>query len=328
MTESTAENDLRDGFRGALLGTFVGDALGAPVEGLSPARLKREFGEIREMLPGRRGRGTYTDDTQMMIALAEWLLEESEPTAESLARRILESYDPSRGYGRGMTNLMRHLRAGEDWETAAEAVFPRGSFGNGAALRVAPCAALLHEDAEALDRLVEASAIATHPHPLGVAGAVLQARQIALAFGSRGGSVDPIAFAVTLRSSTVSLEFRQKVRAVEECLESGAGPDTVRGRLGCNSTALGSVGTALFCFLAHLESFEDAVVYAASLGGDTDSVAAMTGAIAGAWHGARAIPERWRAALEDGPKGARYVESLADRLLQRHSELRRPRATV
>jgi poly(ADP-ribose) glycohydrolase ARH3 len=86
------------------------------------------------------------------------------------------------------------------------------------------------------------------------------------------------------------------------------------------------VPTALYCFLSHAESFEDAVAYAVSLGGDTDSIAAMTGAIAGAYHGSRAIPERWRSTLEEGAKGARYVEKLADRLLERHREIQ-PRRT-
>jgi poly(ADP-ribose) glycohydrolase ARH3 len=325
MTPPSTDVDLLDAFRGCLLGGFVGDALGAPVEGLSPGRLRREFGTVREMIAGRRGRvGRYTDDTQMTIAVAEWLLEDPSWDPASLARKLVESYDPSRGYGRGTTNVIRRLRNGESFETAADSVFPRGSFGNGAALRVGPCALLLHHDRDRLDRLVETSAIVTHSHPLGVAGAVAQARAIALALETRNEALDPIAFAVAVRSTLPSVEFRRKLRAVEECLERGATPDTVRARLGTNSTALGSVGTALFAFLAHAASFEEALVYAVNLGGDTDSIGAMTGALAGARLGASAIPERWRRALEEGEKGASYVEELAERLLERHRELREP----
>lgn len=316
---------LRDAFRGSLLGTFVGDALGAPIEGWGAARIHREHGEIREMLEGRRGRGTYTDDTQMMIALAESLLVERGFESGEFAARLVETYDPSRGYGRGTTDVIRRLRAGEAWETAAEHSFPRGSFGNGAAIRIAPVALLLHHDRGPLDLLAEESAVVTHPHPLGVAGACLQAEQVALAIQSRGEPFDAIDFAVTLRSSTSSVEFRQKLRAVEECLEKPVTPGTVHDRLGCNSTALGSVPTALFCFLSHPGNFEEAVVYAVSLGGDTDSIGAMTGAIAGAYHGAGAIPERWRRALEEGARGASYVEGLADRLFEMHLRLRAPR---
>lgn len=308
---------LQDGFRGALLGAFVGDALGAPVEGLSPARLVREHGRVREMMPGRGGPGRYTDDTQMMIAVAEWLLESDDHDPGTLAARLVESYDPARGYGQGTTNVLRLLREGEPWQTASEAAFPRGSFGNGAAIRVAPCAVLEHRSPEALVRLVEASALPTHSHPLGIAGALLQARQVAMALSSREERFDPIGFVVSLRSATESVEFRHRLEAVEWLLERDADVDRVRTRLGANATALGSVATALYGFLANLGSFEDAVVWAVNLGGDTDSIGAMTGAIAGAYHGEHAIPERWLACLEEGEKGASYVRSLADRLLER-----------
>jgi len=193
--------------------------------------------------------------------------------------------------------------------------FARGSFGNGAAARIAPCALLFHRSREALERAVEACASVTHCHPLGVAGAVLQARQVALALEQHGAPLDPASFAVDLRSTTASIEFRQKLRAVEECLVRRVDASLVRARLGCNATTLGSVPTALFCFLSRPDSFEDALAFAVNLGGETDSLGAMAGAIAGAYHGARAIPPRWQAALEKGPRGAGALEGLADRLL-------------
>jgi poly(ADP-ribose) glycohydrolase ARH3 len=311
---------LKDGFRGALLGTLVGDALGAPVRGWKLERIAREVGEVREMLGGKHARGRYGDDSQMMVAVAEWLLEDGETGGSGLASRLLAAYDPVRGYGRGSTDVMRRLRAGESWDTAADHVFPRGSFSSAAAARIAPVAALFHDDAEALANIVEQSALVTNTHPLGIGGAALQARQMALALSRRGETLDPIGVSVELRSTEPTSEFRQKLRAVEECVERKAPPSIVRDRLGCNSTALGSVATALYCFLSRLESFEAAVAAAASLGGDSDSIAAMTGAIAGAHHGASAIPARWRAALEEGAKGAAYVERLADRLWERHRE--------
>src|SRR6266480_2550329 len=86
-----------DRARGALLGTFVGDALGMPFEGVEHERIPPDV----EMLAARRGRGTYTDDTQMMIALAESLIERGWIDAEQLAQAFLQAYDPDRGYGGG-----------------------------------------------------------------------------------------------------------------------------------------------------------------------------------------------------------------------------------
>jgi poly(ADP-ribose) glycohydrolase ARH3 len=312
MSEASPQ-DLRDAFRGALVGAAVGDALGRPVKGWSAARIAREHGEVRELLGHPRGR--YTEDTQMMIAVAEWLLDDGALDGRSFAERIQRDHDPDRGYGRTTTDFLRRLRAGESWETAAEHAFARGSFGNGAAARIAPCALVYRRDREALERVVETCAAVTHSHPLGIAGAVLQARQIALALAARNEPFDPVSIVVELRSTTSSVEFRQKLRAVEQCLERPASPTTVRDRLGANSTALGSVPTALYCFLSRAESFEASLVFAVGLGGDTDSIGAMTGAIAGAHHGHGGIPARWRDGLEDGPRGRSYIESLADRLL-------------
>src|SRR5690242_17929904 len=86
-----------DGARGALLGTFVGDALGMPFERQPPDAISERV----EMLAARLGRGTYTDDTQMMIAIAESLLDRGDVDADHLGRAFLASYDPRRGYGSG-----------------------------------------------------------------------------------------------------------------------------------------------------------------------------------------------------------------------------------
>src|SRR5262245_11074106 len=306
---------LHDAFLGSLLGTAIGDALGRPVKGWSASRIEREHRQVREMLGHPRGR--YTEDTETMIVLAEWLLEEQGLEGESLARRLRDRYDPGRDYGRTTTDVMRRLRAGESWETAGEHAFARGSFGNGAAARIAPCALRFHREPDELARVVEVSSLVTHSHPLGVAGALLQARQIALVLEFAGEPFDPSSFIVDLRSATTSIEFRHKLRTVEECLERRAPRPVVRDRLGANATALGSVPTALFCFLSHAESFEEAVGSAVDLGGETDSIGAMTGAIAGARHGAAAIPARWKNALERGPRGAAYIEEIAARLYER-----------
>ena len=117
------------------------------------------------------------------------------------------------------------------------------------------------------------------------------------------------------RSTTASAEFRQKLRAVEECLDKSVPASAVRDRLGCNATAIGSVTTALYAFLSRPESFEEALVFAVNLGGECDAIGAMTGAVAGAYHGAGAIPARWLETLERGRQAE--LEALADRLLER-----------
>jgi ADP-ribosylglycohydrolase len=316
---------LRDAFRGAILGSLIGDAIGLPFDGRSAGRIRREAGEIREMREGRGGVGRVGEVGSSLFALGTALLESDPFDPAIFARHLAEGYDPARGYGRGLTEVVRRLRNGEPWESAPHHVYPRGSFGNGAAARIAPVAVLFHDRDEDLPRVVEDVAIVTNAHPLGVAGAILQARQIAAAIAHRGSEIDPVAFVVTLLSDTESVEFRQRLRAIESCLDKGASLDVARERLGCNSTALGSVPAALYCFVSRIGSFDDAVSFAVSLGGASASIAAMTGAIAGAFHGARGIPRRWRDRLETGAHGAEAAERLADQLLARFLESRKKR---
>jgi len=90
-------------------------------------------------------------------------------------------------------------------------------------------------------------------------------------------------------------------------------PAEVHARLGSSSDARESVCAAIYTAIAH-PTFAQAASFAVRLGGDTDTIAAMTAAIAGARHGARSIPTRWLQALEDGKRGRSHVEALAARL--------------
>ena len=69
---------------------------------------------------------------------------------------------------------------------------------------------------------------------------------------------------------------------------------------------------AVYSFLSHPNSFDEAVIYAISLGGDTDTIGAMTGAISGAYLGIESIPDRWKDKLENRS----YIEDLAQKLWQ------------
>jgi ADP-ribosylglycohydrolase len=96
---------------------------------------------------------------------------------------------------------------------------------------------------------------------------------------------------------------------VEELLAVRPTLEAVRARLSSSADAAESVGAALYSALAH-DRFEAALQFAVGLGGDTDTVAAMAGAVAGARDGYRSIPIRWLTALEDGERGHSYVRTL------------------
>lgn len=284
---------------GALLGTFVGDALGMPFEGAPPLAAP----EPLDMRSARLGRGTYTDDTETMIGLLEVLVEQGECDEEALARRFLEGHDPARGYGRGTLAVFELWRRGVSVEGAAGQVFAGGSFGNGAAMRIAPVAAHHAEDSDALAREAARSARVTHAHPLGVEGAVAQAFAIAAAVRDE----EPLAAAIAVSALPT---LRARLERARTGLDEGWPPERVAAELGNVVAAHESVPAAVLAGTA-APSFEDACTFAVRIGGDADTIAAMAGAIAGARFGASAIPERWLAGLEDEGRGRSHVERLA-----------------
>lgn len=310
----------RDHFRGALLGTFVGDALGMPLEGTGQI-LYGLHGEVRDLLHARLGLGTYTDDTQLMIGLAEALLDTpGSLSLDRVAARFGEVFDPRRGYGGNAMNILASIDKGTPWRQAVERhLLPGGSFANGAAMRVAPVALAFFGDEEAVGRAAREQAEVTgHSHPVGAFGAELLALAVhrALRRGPEKEPFDAAGFADELRPRAVD-EFRYALEWIPENLD--AEPGLAVQVLGTGLRASHSVSFALWCFLAHADDPEEAMVRAVNAGGDTDTIGAMTGALAGAFHGASSLPARWVEPLENGGRGRDYVLGLADRLFDAQS---------
>lgn len=311
--ESPRRARREDAARGALLGTFVGDALGMPYEGCAPAAVPAEL----DMQPARLGRGTYTDDTQMMIALAESVLARDGVDEQHLAQAFLEIHDPRRGYGAGTNEVLALWRSGVPVSLAARQLFNgQGSLGNGAAMRIAPVGVRFADSPTLLVEQAARSARVTHAHPLGIDAAVVQAAAVAAAV--RG---EDVLEAAAARAETKALG--QTLATVRRLLHERPLPDEVAGRVGNDSSGPGSVPAAIYAATAHA-NFEKSVGFAVRCGGDTDTIAAMAGAIAGARFGAEAIPVRWTIPLEDGDRGRTHVLRLAQRLAVRSLAGREP----
>ncbi|RLI26615.1 MAG: hypothetical protein DRO52_02255 [Candidatus Hecatellales archaeon] len=305
------EGLLKSKFLGCMVGAAVGDALGMPLEGLSWREIRKRFGLVREMVDGRLPAGSYTDDTEMMISLAESLVEVGGFNGAHMAGRLHQNVNLWRGYGMDPI-VLEWIASGEPWDKASEKLFGgEGSYGNGGAIRVAPVALLYYDQPERLKSFAALSAKITHAHPLGIEGAVIQAYAIAQAVRlNPEEGFDASGFLKGLREVLQSRAFRDKIAVVEGFLARRVEVEEVVGRLGCGVEAFNSVPAALYAFLANPSSFEEAVVYAVNLGGDSDSLGAMTGAIAGAYHGYEAIPKRWIERLER----AKYIVELAEKL--------------
>ena len=277
-------------FVGSLVGTAIGDSLGADREGFLG------FQEVREIGP------RYTDDTAMMIGVAESLIQCCGFDSEHMAKTFIQNYErePWRGYGPGPPRVFNLIKQGISWDKAAEEIYPGGSFGNGAAMRIAPIALFYYEDQGKLREIAYESSRITHTHSLATEGAALEAYAVTLALKEEPKFLDK------LKEFTKLEPYKRKLESIERLLDKKEDKKEIVRELGNGIEAFNSVPTAIYSFLAN-SSFAEALVYAVSLGGDTDTIGAMTGAIAGAWWGLTEIPFAWQRKLEN----REYIEDLA-----------------
>lgn len=306
--------DLIDSAQGLLVGTFIGDALGMPIEGYTREKIVSEFGFVRGYLEGRLPPGTYTDDTEMTLGLAESLVERGGFDPQDAATKFAENFTLWRGYGSRTCGVISKIRAGQPWDEVGT-----DSWGNGAAMRIAPLG-LHYCGHSGLREVAAKSCRITHQHPNALAGSVVQA--VSVAESVRRGllfiDVDVESYQEIL--IPVAGEFGEAlVRPLERLKDLSLGhtseekATTLSSAFACDVSAVGSVPAALAAFLS-AEDFEDAVVTAVNAGGDTDTLGAMTGALAGAYYGLSGIPEDLISGLYDGERGISYVKKLGERL--------------
>jgi len=120
-------------------------AVAAPFEGLDAQTIHYNFGSTCALVDEPlQEELSYTDDTQLSIAVAEALLDCGRIEDESLSRAFVANYDPACGYGQGACRIIEAMESSADWRALAKSIFPGGSLGNGAAMRVAPVGQLFH----------------------------------------------------------------------------------------------------------------------------------------------------------------------------------------
>jgi poly(ADP-ribose) glycohydrolase ARH3 len=304
VTEHSDQAELLNRFLGSALGTFVGDALGEPVEGWPHKAIYSRFGLLDSMV---REEAHYTDDTQMMIGILETLLEAGIFDPAVCAMRFQENFESWRGYGRRIFGVVERIRQGVPWDQVGT-----DSYGNGGAMRIAPIGCFYYRDLQALRENAIMSARITHNHPEGLAGAVAQASAVGVAL-QHGLSRKPVEIENFLdRIVDQVRDLNQRfAKYIDEIRTIPGGSvieviDAITGRYQLSLRAIESVPAALAAFLL-THSFRESVVLAVNLGGDTDTIGAMAGAVAGAYYGYDKIPQEWLSSLENGPKGRDYV---------------------
>lgn len=328
---------LRDRFRGCLLWGAVGDALGRTVEGQSPAAIRARYGEagLRDYVPWYGWRsgpiGTITDDTQLTMEVAKTLLVSSDVfDVQDFVRRLQRWLPHGRGIGRSTRGAVEALIEGTPWWESAD---PAGSGGNGAAMRAAPVglARALRDSPFALRRDAVLSALPTHNHPVGVAGAVSLAAGVAWCVREclRGGrAFDPQGFLGFVSGSIEGIEpcptmerrphghavlLTQRIRELRELLHLP--PEEAFAHTFNGAFALESVPAAIYCFLRSPDDPVQVILTAVNGGYDADTVASMAGNLVGTWCGAqvlRKMAPRWWDELEYREELVSLADGLAE----------------
>lgn len=269
--------DLRDRFRGCLLGLAVGDALGMPVEHHPRGR----FEPLTDMVGGgafKRVAGAWTDDTAMAICLAESLLERGLFDA----RDQMDRYSRWAGgdyLGNTGTNLdmgfavAAAIREFQDTGEACSGSPDPHTAGNGCIMRLAPIPMFFFSDLEAVERNAAASSRTTHGAAECIDACRLMARIVWRAL--QGKPKDEVTLGD--RESFVGAE---KIVVIAQGDYRGKSEAEVRG----SGYVVDSLEAALWSF-DRADSFSEAVLLAVNLGDDADTTGAVCGQIAGAYYG-------------------------------------------
>lgn len=286
----------------SLHGVALGDGIGEMMFG-RPDRARDMIKQ--DQLPA--GPWWHTDDTEMAISIVEVLRLLGTIHQDSLAKQFAWRYqrEPDRGYGSGARHQLRMMLEGADWRaTSRDAFSGQGSMGNGSAMRVAPVGAWFADDLDRVAQEARASAIVTHMHSEGVAGAIAIAVAAAMAWRLRNDrSPDAMAeFFNEVHKRTPESETRRGIAHAFKIrhLESPESAARFLGN-GAGITCPDTVPFTIWAAAKYLTNFREAMAATASVGGDVDTNCAIVGgivALSADWNG---IPADWLSQMEKLP---------------------------
>ena len=293
---------------GCLLGTAVGDSLGLPSEGLSAQRIAARWrGGLRHRF--FFGRGMCSDDTEQTLMLARALLRHSDDVAafqRSFAWKLrwwLLAFPA--GVGMGTAKAVMRLWLG--FPAARAGV---QSAGNGAAMRSAIIGVVFVADEATRREFALAACRVTHRDPRAEESVLLVTEAAALA--TKQATTPDVLHA--LSRLITSAEMKARFSKLAPALDAGRTVRDYAVEIGCERGVSGfapnTVAVALYAWLRHRGDFARAVEAVISCGGDTDTVAAITGALAGIEGGEASIPREWVAGIMEWPRTVEYMRQL------------------
>lgn len=323
LTEATmsspTQEDLRERARGVMLGVVVGNLLGLPVEGRSRSRIQKRYPNGVRDISAVEASQPLDDDPAQAVELAEALLEQGNLSDLFAARLVTWRSVNGRGMGRTTRQSIAQLADGVPPPVAAYAVYRAkgGGAPNGGIMRCAPVAVARRLCPDQLVQDTADTCAVTHYAPASQWSCVIVNAVIAVLLS---GNVPDLArlLAAAKADGCPDLLSTGRASGIPTSLLSGAiagnlAPGDMkwmRGNKGPSGHTVLTMQAGLWAATTPL-GLEEALIALVNAGGDTDTNAALAGAVLGARYGASKIPLRWMGYI---PQKERLVD-LADRLV-------------
>lgn len=289
---------LQERARGAFIGLAVGDALGSPTEGKTPEKIFAQWGRVTDFLSDDQG---GSDDTEYALFSARLLLELRMPlTSKEIEKahreHIINSFNSYKGAGFSEIIAIHNLTKGLHPPESGQHVH---SWSDGLAMRVTPYGIVSVGNPAMAAELARADGVVTNAGEGIYSG---QAVAAALSIAMTGASLQKIvqsALDVVPKDSWTHSSITRGVKIGNDSQDVWDSLVHLRKAVVCSyyfwpDVAPEVVGLAFGIIAAARGKFENAVLGAVNIGRDTDTIAAIAGAVCGAAQGVQSIPERWR----------------------------------
>ena len=288
---------LQDRARGSFIGLAIGDALGSPTEGKTPDEITSRWGRVTDFLTDDQG---GSDDTEYALFSAKLLLEKkreltSADVAQAWRRDIIKSDNAYKGAGFSEIIAIANLSNGLQPPLSGQHLH---SWSDGLAMRVVPFGIAFTGNPELAAQYAEIDGAVSHSGEGIYSG---QAIAAAISVAMSGASLELIiqaALDAVPKDSWTFNTISQGVKIGQNSKDVWNSIKPLHKAIACSyyfwsDVAPEAVGLAFGIITAAKLNFEDAILGAVNIGRDTDTIAAIAGAICGAHNGIQLIPERW-----------------------------------
>lgn len=328
---------MRNRVKAVFLGTLIGDALGMPVESFSNERIKKTYGRISRYLKPKDHKwfsneeaGTYTDDTQLTLAVARGMLESNDPLdINSQVIWHVKAYDEStKGWGNSTRSAVKNLKEGVSFDKSAFTGEGISGLGNGVAMKIAAPAIFLWKNnkdlikSKEITRFLATLSKLTHPTSISISATFAQAMAINKCLSFKQGEFNYEEFATSVINSaslgklflkeTIKDDLPERLADLfinVDCYDTNIMIDKFNnGSCYCYN----SIPFVYGFFVKNprsIESLYDIV----SAGGDTDSNGAMLGALLGALNGMEIFPDHLISDLKNSSEILEVADTFCDK---------------